>query len=231
MDYGIPSIEQYERSPANKTQKIVILISGRGSNMVNLAQYVAALPPLTPPPEALPLAVVAAVIADRPEASGLLAAQELHVPTVIVNFKIYEKREDFEVELARSINQFQPDWVLLAGFMRVLGQGFVNQFSGRLINIHPSLLPKFPGLRTHRQALVAGELEHGATVHFVTAQLDHGPVIEQCKVPILLDDTEETLANRVLQAEHQLYPRAVMALLSGKFSSVAAQLIASKGNV
>jgi phosphoribosylglycinamide formyltransferase 1 len=154
-------------------------------------------------------AQVVAVIADRQDAGGLQKATELGVPTHTVAYKHYPQRELFERELAAVVKQHQPDLVVLAGFMRILSAAFVTAFAGRLLNIHPSLLPLFPGLHTHRQALAAGVLEHGATVHEVTAQLDAGPTIEQARVPVMQGDTEESLAARVLEQELLLYPRAI----------------------
>ncbi len=151
---------------------------------------------------------IAAVISNKPEASGLQFAQANGIPTAVVANQDFSSRADFDAELQRVIDQFAPDLVLLAGFMRILTAPFVEHYAGRMLNIHPSLLPSFPGLRTHRQALEAGVSEHGATVHFVTAELDHGPAVAQARVPVLPGDTEDSLAARVLVQEHQIYPRA-----------------------
>ncbi|MES2150334.1 MAG: phosphoribosylglycinamide formyltransferase [Pseudomonadota bacterium] len=180
-------------------KNIVILISGRGSNMEAVVR--AARDEQWP-------ARIAAVISNKPEASGLQFAQANGIPTAVVANQDFSSRADFDAELQRVIDQFAPDLVLLAGFMRILTAPFVEHYAGRMLNIHPSLLPSFPGLRTHRQALEAGVSEHGATVHFVTAELDHGPAVAQARVPVLPGDTEDSLAARVLVQEHQIYPRA-----------------------
>lgn len=181
-------------------KRIVLLISGRGSNMEAIVQRCAA--------EGWPAQVVA-VISNRPQAKGLEFAQAHGIATAVVDHKQYPMRSDFDAALAAAIDAHAPDVVALAGFMRVLGADFVEYYAGRLLNIHPSLLPAFPGLHTHRAAIEAGCKLAGATVHFVTAELDHGPIIAQAMVPVLADDTEATLAARVLAREHQMYPRAV----------------------
>ncbi|MRR52100.1 MAG: phosphoribosylglycinamide formyltransferase [Rhodocyclaceae bacterium] len=183
----------------------VILISGRGSNMMALIE--ARLP-----------GRCAAVIADRPEAKGLAWAAERGVPTAVVNFRDFADRSAFDAALAAEIDRHAPDLVLLAGFMRVLGESFVRAYEGRLLNIHPSLLPAFPGLKTHAKALEAGVKLHGCTVHFVTPDLDCGPVIIQAAVSVLDDDTPDTLAARVLAQEHIVYPRAARWFLDGQLS-------------
>ncbi len=149
------------------------------------------------------------VIADRPQAGALALAQSLALPSACIHYKDFAGRELFEAELARQIEAFGADLVVLAGFMRVLTAGFVARYSGRLMNIHPSLLPAFPGLHTHEQALAMGVKLHGATVHWVSAQLDHGPIIAQALVPVLQNDTAASLAARVLAMEHRLYPQAI----------------------
>lgn len=150
-----------------------------------------------------------AVISNDPKAQGLDTATRHGVATTVVNHRDYALRADFDAALARAIDTAKPDFVVLAGFMRVLTADFVNRYHGRLINIHPSLLPSFPGLHTHRQALDVGVRVHGCTVHFVTPQLDHGPIIIQAAVPVLPGDDEGTLAKRVLAEEHRIYPQAV----------------------
>ena len=176
-------------------KSIVILISGRGSNMEALLR--ASLP-----------ARIAAVISNR-VASGLQTAQRHGIPTVMLDHKSFADRAAFDEALAAEIERHSPDLVVLAGFMRVLGDDFVRRFSGRLINIHPSLLPSFAGLDTHGRALRAGVRVHGCTVHFVTPTLDNGPIILQAAVPVLPDDDESSLAARVLEQEHRIYPQAV----------------------
>ncbi len=181
-------------------KSIVILISGRGSNMEAIVRSLEA--------EKWP-ARVAAVISNREDAPGLDFARRYQIPTVVVANRDYATRDQFDTALQKVIDNFHPDLVVLAGFLRILTADFVAHYAGRMLNIHPSLLPAFPGLATHRQALVAGVSLHGATVHFVTADLDHGPIVTQVAVPVLADDSEETLAARVLQQEHVMYPRAV----------------------
>lgn len=159
---------------------------------------------------------IAAVIANKPDAGGLQFAQSHGIPTAVVANKDFASREAFDAALQETIDRFAPDLVLLAGFMRILTPTFVEHYAGRMLNIHPSLLPKFPGLHTHQQALDAGEAEHGATVHFVTAELDHGPVLGQVAVPVLPGDTPDSLAARVLVEEHKLYPRTVRQFIEGR---------------
>jgi phosphoribosylglycinamide formyltransferase 1 len=177
-------------------KKLVILISGRGSNMQALLE--AKLP-----------CQIAAVIGNRADAQGLGIAEAQGIPTAIVENRSHADRKSFDDALARTIDTFDPDIVSLAGFMRILGADFVSRYHGRLINIHPSLLPAYGGLNTHARALHDGVRIHGCTVHFVTQDLDHGPIIIQAAVPVLRDDSEETLAARVLHEEHRIYPQAV----------------------
>ena len=161
-------------------------------------------------------AQIAAVISNKAEAVGLTTAGKAGIAAVAVEHHDYPDRERFDAALAGAIDRFTPDLVVLAGFMRILTPAFVHRYHGRLLNIHPSLLPSFPGLATHRQALEAGVKFHGATVHFVTAELDHGPIVEQAVVPVLEDDTEAVLAARVLAQEHVIYPRAVRDFVEGR---------------
>ena len=184
-------------------QSIVILISGRGSNMEALVRAC---------PEG---ARVCAVISNRADAAGLDFARAHGIATDVVAHGEFPSREAFDAALAQAIDRFAPDWVALAGFMRVLTAGFVERYAGRLLNIHPSLLPAFTGLHTHQRALAAGVCLHGATVHFVTPELDGGPPIMQAAVPVLPDDDEDRLAARVLQQEHRLYPQALAACVRG----------------
>jgi len=181
-------------------KNIVILISGRGSNMEAVVRALDA--------EGWP-ARIAAVISNKPEAGGLAFAQARGIPTAVVPSKSFATRAEFDAKLQETIDVFEPDLVVLAGFMRILTAPFVEHYAGRMLNIHPSLLPLFPGLHTHQQALDAGCAEHGATVHFVTAELDHGPAVLQARIPVLPGDTEATLATRLLVEEHKIYPRAV----------------------
>lgn len=181
-------------------KSIVILISGRGSNMSALLEAVAS--------GELPVRI-AAVISNRADAGGLAIAAAAGVPTSVLEHRGFASRADFDAALAARIDEFAPDLVVLAGFMRILGDDFVNHYAGRLLNIHPSLLPAFPGLDTHGRALAEGVRVHGCTVHFVTPALDHGPIIVQAAVPVLDGDDESRLAARVLAAEHRVYPLAV----------------------
>jgi phosphoribosylglycinamide formyltransferase-1 len=177
-------------------KNIVILISGRGSNMEAL--LAARLP-----------ARIAAVISNEPSAAGIETAHRKGVPTAVLDHRAYGERAAFDTALASEIDRHRPHLVVLAGFMRILTAEFARAYAGRLMNIHPSLLPAFPGLHTHRRALLAGARIHGCTVHFVTPDLDHGAIIIQAAVPVLPGDTEEALAARVLREEHRIYPQAV----------------------
>ena len=188
-------------------KRIVILISGRGSNMEAIVKACA--------DEGWPARVVA-VIANRPNAAGLDFARARGIDAAAVDHKAFGSREAFDDALALAIDTHQPDLVVLAGFMRVLGERFVQRFEGRLLNIHPSLLPAFPGLHTHRRALEAGCKVVGASVHFVTAALDHGPIVIQSVVPVEADDDEHRLVGRVLATEHVIYPRAVRWFVQGR---------------
>lgn len=187
-------------------KSIVILISGRGSNMEAIVQRCAA--------EGWP-ARVAAVISNRADAVGLQFAAAHGIATGVVDHKAYATREAFDDALAAAIDAHRPDLVVLAGFMRILGAAFVRRYDGRMLNIHPSLLPMFPGLHTHQRALDAGCKLAGATVHFVTSELDHGPIVMQSVVPVHADDDAAALAARVLATEHQIYPRAVRWFVEG----------------
>ena len=187
-------------------KNIVILISGRGSNMRSLVQACA---------QQRWNARICAVISNRAEAAGLAFARAQGIPIHAIAHRDFSSREAFDAALADCIDGHAPDIVALAGFMRILTDGFVQRFAGRLVNIHPSLLPAFTGLHTHRRAIEAGCKAAGATVHFVTATLDHGPIIAQAVVPVLPGDDEATLAARVLEREHVLYPRAIGWLVNG----------------
>ncbi len=180
---------------------IVALISGRGSNLQALLD--AGLP-------------VSAVIANRADAKGLELAAARGVPARVVEHRAFASREAFDAALADEMQRFAPRLVVLAGFMRVLTPGFVERYANRILNIHPSLLPAFPGLDTHARALAAGVKVHGCTVHFVTADLDHGPIVAQAAVRVRADDTAASLAARVLRLEHVLYPRAVRWFIEGR---------------
>ncbi len=181
------------------TLRLAILISGRGSNMATIARECQ---------QARIAATVNVVISDRPGVAGITTAQDMGIETQVVPYKGVD-RPTFERALGESIDTHSPDLVVLAGFMRVLTEPFVRKYSGRMINIHPSLLPKHTGLHTHQRALDAGDAEHGASVHYVTAELDGGPVILQSRVPVKPGDTESTLAARVIATEHVIFPRVV----------------------
>jgi phosphoribosylglycinamide formyltransferase-1 len=178
---------------------VVVVISGSGSNLQALIDAAAGGQPFR----------ICAVISNRPDVLGLQRAEAAGIPTQVVDHTAFRDRDSFDSALAKAIEGFEPQLVVLAGFMRILTEAFVNRFAGRMLNIHPSLLPAFQGLHTHRRALAEGVAEHGASVHFVTSELDGGPVIAQVRVPVLEGDTESALAARVLQREHRLLPQVV----------------------
>jgi phosphoribosylglycinamide formyltransferase-1 len=193
------------------SKNIVVLISGRGTNLEALVQAADA-----ERWSEQPGARIAAVISNRSEAPGLACARQAGLPWHVVSHTEYGSRESFDDALARTVDRYTPALVVLAGFMRVLTATFVRRYVGRLVNVHPSLLPLFPGLQTHRRALEAGVRVHGATVHFVSADVDCGAIIAQAAVPVLPGDDEATLAARVLEEEHRLLPRAVKLVLEGR---------------
>lgn len=186
---------------------VVVLISGTGTNLQALIDAIAA---------GEVRARIAAVISNRPGAGGLERARRAGIPTHVLDHTDYSDRAAFDAALADTIDRYRPGLVVLAGFMRILTPGFVEHYAGRMINIHPSLLPDFRGLKTHERALRAGVKEHGASVHFVSNELDGGPVIMQARVPVRSDDTPQSLAARVQQQEHRLYPRVVGLLADGQ---------------
>ena len=187
-------------------KRIVVLISGQGSNLDAIVRASEA--------QDWPGRVVA-VISNRADARGLVSAQDKGIATAALDHKAFPDRTAFDAALAETIDRFAPDLVVLAGFMRILTPEFVARYEGRMLNVHPSLLPSFAGLHTHRRAIAEGCKVHGATVHFVSAELDHGPIVAQAVVQVLPGDDEATLAGRVLAAEHVLYPRAVRWFLEG----------------
>ena len=192
-------------------KNIVILISGTGSNMaavVKSARREGWLEKFD--------ARVAAVISNKADAAGLRFAQEQGIDTAVVDHKAYGSRDEFDAAMAAAIDRYEPALVVLAGFMRILTPGFVRHYEGRLVNIHPSLLPAFAGLHTHQRALDAGCRFAGATVHRVTADLDHGPILAQAVVPVLPGDSADTLAARVLTQEHRIYPETIARLLANR---------------
>ncbi|MDR1462299.1 MAG: phosphoribosylglycinamide formyltransferase [Azoarcus sp.] len=198
-------------------KSIVILISGRGSNMEAIVRA------------GIPGVRIAAVISNRADAAGLAFAMKHGINTAVVAHADHAERASFDAALQAAIDAHAPDLVVLAGFMRVLGDDFVRHYSGRLLNIHPSLLPSFPGLHTHRRALAAGVRVHGATVHFVTPELDGGPVVIQVVVPVLPGDDEDILAARVLAEEHRIYPQAVRWFAEGRLSMTEGAHVAVAG--
>ena len=184
---------------------IVVLISGRGSNLGALIEYGMRTRAYN----------ISAVISNRSDAGGLGLATAHGIPVKVLDHTLYDSRASFDTALAREIEAFEPALVVLAGFMRILSAGFVQHFENRLVNIHPSLLPAFVGLNTHQQAIDAGVRVHGATVHLVTAELDHGPILDQAVLQVLPGDTAQSLGLRVLALEHAMYPRAVASLAAG----------------
>lgn len=187
-------------------KRVAILISGGGSNMVRLVEEIRAGTIAGDP---------VLVLSNKKDAGGLARAQRFGVPTAMLDHKNFESRDAFDAALSDALEEVTPDLICLAGFMRILTPGFTTRWGDRTLNIHPSLLPLFRGLHTHRQALEAGVSVHGCTVHRVTAELDDGPILGQAVVPVLSDDTEETLAKRVLVQEHRLYPEVVRRICAG----------------
>ena len=195
----------------------VILISGRGSNMRSIVEARTGLD-------------VKAVISNRPEAKGLEWARSQGIAAVALDHRAHPTREAFDERLAAEIARLEPDLVLLAGFMRILTPEFIGRFPRRILNIHPSLLPSFPGLHTHRRALEAGVKVHGCTVHVVTQALDSGPIVIQAAVPVMADDTEQSLAERVLAAEHRIYPQAVRWFLEDRVEFLPGDVVRVRGS-
>ncbi|MCM2679276.1 phosphoribosylglycinamide formyltransferase [Echinimonas agarilytica] len=191
--------------------RIVVLISGSGSNLQTILDHAN---------DGKIDGDVVGVISNRSEAFGLERAAESGVPTKVLDHTMFSSRDDYDESLAGLIDSFEPDVIVLAGFMRILTPEFVRRFSGKMINIHPSLLPKYTGLHTHRRAIEAGDDVHGCSVHFVTEELDGGPVILQAKVPIFEDDTEQLLQDRILEQEHRIFPLTVQWLASGRVKLV-----------
>ena len=196
--------------------RCVVLLSGRGSNLAAIlkAAQAAEYP-----------AMIAGVVANKADAPGLQLARKAGVPVSVVPSANYSDRDSYDAALQVAVDAYAPDLVVLAGFMRILTPAFVNHYAGRMINIPPSLLPSFTGLHTHQRALDAGVRIHGCTVHFVTAELDHGPMIAQAAVPVLADDTASTLAARVLTAEHQVYPAAIRWFAEGRLRITGQQVV------
>lgn len=182
---------------ANSVCKVVVLIGGNGSNLQALID------------KQSPYYTIAGVISHRAEAYGLERAKRAGLPTSVVSHLDFKERADFEAALIQALDHYQPDLIVLAGFMRLLSPEFVKRYTGKILNIHPSLLPKYKGLNTHQRVLDAKDSEHGVSIHFVTEELDGGPLIAQIKIPVLMDDTAESLAQRIHHVEHWLYPMVV----------------------
>ena len=195
----------------------VILISGRGSNMRSIVEARTGLD-------------VRAVISNRPDAGGLEWARSRGIAAIALDHKAHATREEFDARLAHEIDRVSPDFILLAGFMRILTPAFIARYPRRILNIHPSLLPAFPGLHTHRRALEAGVKVHGCTVHVVTPELDSGPIVIQAAVPVMAGDTEDSLAARVLAAEHRIYPQAVRWFVEGRTEFPDAGVVRVRGS-
>ncbi|EKT56335.1 phosphoribosylglycinamide formyltransferase [Providencia sneebia] len=189
-------------------KKVVVLISGSGSNLQSLIDTTSYASQ----------AQIVAVISNQPEAYGLVRAQQAGIPALSLSTKLFANRDEYDAALMTMIDEYQPDLVVLAGFMRILTPNFVKHYEGKMLNIHPSLLPKYPGLHTHRKALENGDQEHGTSVHFVTEELDGGPVILQARIPILAEDTEENLIERVKEQEHHIYPKVVQWFVTGRLT-------------
>lgn len=189
------------------TFSIVVLISGSGTNLLAMIKAI----------EAGTLECeIKAVVCDQAQAGGLVYAREAGIPVEIITSEEFPSREDYDTALKSCIEKYSPNLIVMAGFMRILTSGFVKYFEGKLINIHPSLLPKYPGLNTHARVIEAGDKETGSTVHFVTDKLDSGPIIAQEKIPVLPGETAESLQERVKNLEHKLYPRVIQSLVEGK---------------
>jgi len=195
---------------------IVVLISGSGSNLQAIIDAIQK--------EGLPVEI-RAVISNRPDAFGLERARAANIPAEVIDHKAFNSRAEYEVELQKLIDQHEPALIVLAGYMRILGNAFVDHYQGRMLNIHPSLLPAFPGLDTHQRALDAAVTEHGASIHFVTNELDGGPVILQASVPLLPNDDAQTLAKRVYVQEHQIYPLAIRWFAESRLTMNAGEVL------
>ncbi|MGJ3352705.1 phosphoribosylglycinamide formyltransferase [Providencia sp. Je.9.19] len=192
-------------------KKIVVLISGSGSNLQSLIDGCH---------NGTINADIVAVVSNQSDAYGIIRAQEAGIPALCLNAKNYLSRDEYDAALLETIAQYQPDLVVLAGFMRILSSNFVKNFSGKMLNIHPSLLPKYPGLHTHRKALENGDKEHGTSVHFVTEELDGGPVILQAKIPLFTDDTEYGVIERIKTKEHHIYPMVVQWFVNDRLTMI-----------
>lgn len=195
---------------------LVVLISGSGSNLQAIIDAIASRQ-LN--------ARICAVISNKADAYGLQRAHAANIPCIVIEHQHFDGREAFDKKLQASIEHYQPELLVLAGFMRILTDDFVRHFAGKMINIHPSLLPRYRGLHTHRRAIEAGDTEHGLSIHYVTTELDGGPVITQVKVPVLADDTEDTLAARVLVQEHRAFPMVIQWIADKRLKLVGDQVM------
>ena len=200
----------------DKPLDIVVLISGSGSNLQSIIDQVAA--------KKLN-ARICAVISNIPDAYGLQRAKDAHIDTIIINHHDYNSRAEFDAQLIQKIEYYNPDLIVLAGFMRILSDEFVNHFHAKMINIHPSLLPKYRGLHTHKRALESGDKEHGLSIHYVSTELDGGPLILQKSIAVLANDTEESLAKRVLVEEHSAYPKVIQWFAEKRIQLIDNQVI------
>lgn len=203
----------------SKPIPIVVLVSGDGSNLQSIIDRIA---------DNTLNARICAVISNKPDAYGIERAKEAGIPTEIIDHNQYGNRENFDADLTHCIDKYQPELIILAGFMRILTDDFVNHFYGKMINIHPSLLPKYRGLHTHKRALKAGDSEHGLSIHYVSAKLDGGPVILQKTVPVLANDTDNSLAKRVLAEEHIAYPEVIQWFSEGRLQLINNKVILNK---
>lgn len=203
-------------NPERQALPIVVLLSGSGSNLQRIIERIN---------DKSLNARICAVISNKPNAYGIERAQQAGIATEIIDHQQYDSRESFDAELTQRIEKYQPELIVLAGFMRILSDDFVNHFYGKMINIHPSLLPKYRGLHTHKRALEAGDKEHGLSIHYVSAELDGGPLILQKTVPVLEQDTPEILAQRVLVEEHSAYPQVIQWFAQGRLHLVDNQVI------
>lgn len=206
---GLSDLELSERKPSSNPSPIVVLISGSGSNLQAIIESRMDFEPGIE---------ICKVISNNPEAYGLQRAEQAGIGTVVINHRDYTDRSSYDAALVTEIDRHQPVLVVLAGFMRILTTEFVNHYSGRLINIHPSLLPLYPGLNTHQRAIENGDKEAGATVHFITPEVDGGPIIMQARVPVYGSDSSQELAARVLAQEHLIYPQAIQWFTQGRLS-------------
>lgn len=213
---------QAANESVNKALPIVVLISGGGSNLQAIIDHIS---------NKTLNAEICAVICNTPDAYGLQRAKKANIPTQIIDHHQYDSRKQFDAELLQKIEYYQPELIVMAGFMRILSDDFVHHFYGKMINIHPSLLPRHRGLHTHRRALESGDKEHGLSIHYVTTELDGGPIILQKSVPVLEGDTEQSLAQRVLTEEHQAFPKVIQWFAQQRLQLVDNQVMIDGKNI